>query len=378
MKKDSKLGKNGIDLKVAVFVDYIGAIGGAERVALTMARALEGDVITTDVNLESIKKLGFQDLRIKSLGKTVGMPPLKQISTSASFARCDFSDEYDFYVFSGNWCHYAAKKHKPNLWYCHTPVRAFYDLSGAVISRQPNPVIRGMAALWIKLHRRYDKQSVESVDRIVVNSENVQRRVMAAYGRSSTLIYPPVDLQKFCFVESGEFWLSVNRIYPEKRIDLQFQAFRALPEERLLVVGGYSKGDHAAKYYKQLVEMIPDNVEMLGEISEEELTDLYARCKGLICTAMDEDFGLTPVEAMASGKPVIAVKEGGFLESVIDGVTGRLVEPEADRIAEAVREISERGGLHFRDVCRDRAKLFSKDTFIKLIKDEIAEVTNGA
>jgi glycosyltransferase involved in cell wall biosynthesis len=364
-------------LKVAVFVDYIGAIGGGERVALTLARALGGDVITTDVNTESVRRLGFQDLRIVSLGDSLGMPPLKQISASAAFARCDFSKEYDFFVFSGNWCHYAAKKHKPNLWYCHTPVRAFYDLSDAVVSRQPNSVLKGLAALWIKLHRMFDRRSVKSVDRIVVNSQNVQMRVRAAYGRSSTLIYPPVDVSKFGFEECGDFWLSVNRIYPEKRIDLQFQVFRDLPGERLVIVGGYSKGDHASRYHKKLVETIPDNVKMLGEVPEEELIGLYARCKGLICTAMDEDFGLTPIEAMASGKPVIAVKEGGFLESVIDGVTGRLVEPEADLIAEAVREMSKEGCLPYKDACRERAEGFAEERFVRLIKDEIDDIIDG-
>jgi glycosyltransferase involved in cell wall biosynthesis len=215
------------------------------------------------------------------------------------------------------------------------------------------------------------------VDRIVAISSNVQRRIEEAYGRTSSLVYPPVEVEKFRFEECGDFWLSVNRIYPEKRIDLQFQVFRDLPEERLVVVGGYSRGDLASRYYKRLVETIPDNAKMLGEVSEEELIDLYARCKGLICTAMDEDFGLTPVEAMASGKPVIAVKEGGFLESVIDGVTGRLVEPQADRITEAVREVSEVGCLPYKDVCRERAERFDYERFIRQIKYEISEVIDG-
>ncbi len=363
---------------MAVFVDYIGAIGGGERVALTMARALGGDVITTDVNHESVRRLGFDDIPIVSLGKTIGFPPLKQISASAIFAKCNLTQNYDFFIFTGNWCHYAAKRHKPNLWYCYSPVRAFYDLRDVVISRQPNLALRVLAALWINLHRRLDQRSVDSVDRIVAISSNVQRRIEEAYDRKSTLIYPPVDVKKFEFEDCGDFWLSVNRIYPEKRIELQFQVFRDLNGERLVVVGGYSKGDLASRYYKKLVETIPDNVEMLGEVSEEELIGLYARCKGLICTSMDEDFGLTPVEAMASGKPVIAVKEGGFLESVIDGVTGKLVEPKAERIAEAVREISRDGCLSYKDACRDRAEGFGEERFVRLIKDEIRGIIEGA
>lgn len=362
------------DKRLAVFVDYIGAIGGGERVALTLARALGGDVITTDVNLDSVKRLGFDDVPIVSLGRTVEVPPLKQISASAIFGRCDLSKDYDFFIFTGNWCLSAAKRHSPNLWYCYSPVRAFYDLEEAVISRQPNSALKGLAAFWINLHRRFDQRSVKSVERIVAISSNVQRRIEEAYGRTSVLVYPPVDFEKYRFEEFGDFWLSVNRIYPEKRIELQFEAFRNLTEERLVVVGGYSRGDLASQYCRRLIETTPENVELRGEVSEEELIGLYARCKGLICTAMDEDFGLTPVEAMASGKPVIAVKEGGFLESVVDGVTGRFVEPKADRIAEAVRDISAEGGLSFRDACRERARDFGEERFLRQIRMELEDI----
>jgi glycosyltransferase involved in cell wall biosynthesis len=115
-------------------------------------------------------------------------------------------------------------------------------------------------------------------------------------------------------------------------------------------------------------------VEIRGEVSDEELIDLYGRCKGLICTAVDEDFGLTPVEAMASGKPVVAVKEGGFLESVVDGVTGRLVEAEADQIVGAVRQISEEGCLPYKEACMARAAAYSEERFVRLIKDEMRQI----
>lgn len=367
-----------MELKVAVFVDYIGAVGGGERVALTLARALGGDVITTDVNLESVKRLGYEDVRVVSLAETIKTPPLKQISASAIFRRCDLSEMYDFFIFTGNWSHYAAKRHKPNLWYCYSPARAFYDLRDAVVSRQPNPIHRTAAGIWIDLHRRLDRRSVKNADRIVAISSNVQWRIREAYGRSSSLVYPPVDIRKFRFEECGDFWLSVNRIYPEKRIELQFQVFRSLPEERLVVVGGYSKGDHASRYYKKLLADLPDNVVIRGEVSEEELIGLYGRCKGLICTATDEDFGLTPVEAMASGKPVVAVNEGGFLESVVDGVTGRLVEADAARMVEAVRQISGEGCLSYREACMERAMAFSEERFVKLIKDEMREIIDEA
>ena len=92
--------------------------------------------------------------------------------------------------------------------------------------------------------------------------------------------------------------------------------------------------------YRDVVENAPDNVKFLGNVKEDELRDLYSRCEGFITTAIDEDFGYTPVEAMASGKPVVATKEGGYLETVIDGETGVLVGPNVKEIEKAVRKIS--------------------------------------
>ena len=354
-------------MKAAIFLDYIGAIGGGERVALMLARALHADLITTDVGMEAVQRLGYGDVRIRSLGKTVKLPPFKQITASLLFAACDFSQEYDFFIFSGNWSHYAARKHHPNLWYCYTPVRAFYDLREAMIARQPNMAMRILAASWIRVHSWFDQRSVRNLDRVVAISETVRRRIKDFHGRSSQVIYPPVDTKMFQFKEYGDFWLSVNRIYPEKRIDLQFEVFRKLPEERLVVVGGYAEGDHAAKYYEKLVKNIPGNVDMRGAVSEEVLIDLYARCKGLICTAVDEDFGLTPLEAMASGKPVVAVNEGGFRETVLQGKTGLLVEANRDELMRAINEIS-KDPQQYKEACKKRAADFDTSIFLEKMK----------
>ena len=120
-----------------------------------------------------------------------------------------------------------------------------------------------------------------------------------------------------------------------------------------------------------MVENIPDNIEIRGAISEDELIDLYARCKGLICTAKDEDFGLTPVEAMASGKPVVAVNEGGFKETVINGRTGLLVEANKDDLVKAIKEISKDPG-RFRETCMERAKEFDTSIFLDKMKKLIS------
>ena len=354
-------------MKVAIFHDYIGSIGGGERVALALARALKGDLVTTDVSLESLRNLGCADINLICLGDTVKVPPLRQISASWMFSCCDLAESYDFFIFSGNWAHYAARKHRPNLWYCHTQVRVFYDLKKDMISRQTNALLKFAASTWIECHKRFDQRSVQHIDRIVANSLNVQKRIEEAYGRSSTVIHPPVDASKFRFKKYGDFWLSVNRIYPEKRIDLQFEVFRRLPQEKLVIVGGYAAGDHAAKYHNRLIKDMPDNVEMLGAVPEEELIALYARCKGLICTAVDEDFGLTPLEAMASGKPAVAVNEGGFKETVVDGKTGMLVEANRGELVRAVKEIA-KDPERYKEACMKQAKEFDTSVFMEKIR----------
>ena len=356
-------------MRVVIFHDYFGMIGGGEKTVLTLAQALDADVVTTDINKEKVAKMGFKDVNIISLGETVKIPPLKQISASFKFAHCDFSDKYDFFILSGDWALFAARKHHPNLWYCYTPVRAFYDLYDTFLSRQSS-IVSQFFKLWVAIHKPIYGHYTESVDRIIAISENTKKRIESYLHRDSIIIYPPIEISNYGFKCFGDFWLSVNRLYPEKRIELQIEAFRQMPEEELIIVGGYAKGDHASKYAERIRHNLPENVELQGEITDEDLRDLYAQCKGYITTAMDEDFGMTPIEAMAAGKPVIAVKEGGYLESMVDGVTGMLVEADVESIIKAVGIISKEPEV-YKDAGMEIAKSFDKSVFIKRMKEVI-------
>jgi glycosyltransferase involved in cell wall biosynthesis len=356
-------------MRVVIFHDYFGAIGGGEKTVLTLARALAADVVTSDINREAIEKMGFGDVNLISLGETIKIPPLKQISASIRFGFCDFSDKYDFFILSGEWVLFAARKHHPNLWYCYTPVRAFYDLYETFLSRQ-SFIARQFFRLWVAIHKPIYRHCTGYIDKIIAISENTRQRIENYLHRESIIIYPPIDISNYTFKCFGDFWLSVNRLYPEKRVELPIEAFRQMPEEKLIIVGGYAKGDHASKYAERIGHNLPENVKLLGEVTEEELIDLYAGCKGYITTAMDEDFGMTPVEAMAAGKPVIAVKEGGYLESVVDGVTGKLVDANVESIVKAIGIISKNPEVYI-GACRERAKTFDKSIYIKRMKEVI-------
>ncbi|WMW24384.1 glycosyltransferase [Methanolobus sediminis] len=356
-------------MKIVIFHDYIGAIGGGEKLVLTLAKELGADVITTDVDRSSVKKMGYEDINIISIGNTVKISPLKQISASWKFAHCNYSYEYDFFIFSGNWAVFAAKKHKPNMYYCHTPTRAFYDLYD-IYREKHNIFVTTVFSIWVQFHRKYTEKYIDHVNKIVTNSKNTQKRISKYWNKGSEVIYPPVDTSRFKFNKFGDFWLSVNRLYPEKRIELQIEAFRKMPDEKLAIVGGYSPGDHASEYASNLLENLPDNVEILGSVSEEKLLELYADCKGHITTAMDEDFGMTPIEAMAAGKPVVAVNEGGYKESVLNGKTGLLVAANTESIEQAVELISS-DPKNYKFNCQERAKVFDVNEFIRRMKEEM-------
>lgn len=358
-------------MKIAIFHDYIDTIGGGEKLILTLARELGADVITTDKNDDIIKNIEFEDINIISLGDTAKLPPLKQISASIKFATCDFTGKYDFFIFSGNWAYFAARRHKPNLLYCHTPVRVFYDTYDILLQQQ-SFIAKPVFMIWVAIHRSISEYYIGYIEKIVTNSRNTQSRIRRFLNRNAKVVYPPIDISKYHFEKYGYFWLSVNRLYPEKRVELQIDAFRHMPTENLFIVGGFAKGDHAEKYASKLIDNLPINVKFLGSISEEELIELYANCKGLITTAMDEDFGMTPVEAMASGKPIICTKEGGYMETVVNGKTGIFINPEISEIINAVNMISEDPNK-FKEECIKRSRDFDSNIFIEKMKKEIFE-----
>ncbi len=351
-------------MKVAVFYDYMQTVGGGERVALTLGKRLGADIVTTEFDPELPARAGFEGVHVIPLGPLRYGPPKKQIHATWRFLRARFPG-YDRYVFTGNWAHYAAKRHHPNLYYCLTPTRMFYDQREAALARQPT--LRRLAGnLWIRAHSALDRRAVGHCDRITAISETVRERVKRYYGRDADVIYPPVQTSRLRFREIGDFWLSVSRLYPEKRIELQLDTFRQLPSEKLVLVGGFSKGDLTERYVASLHP--PPNVTLLGEVTDAELIDLYARCRGFVTTAVDEDFGITPVEAMASGKVVLATNEGGYRETVIHGKTGYLLPPTAEAFAGTIRQLDDAALASMRDASVARARDFDEDVFVRSMK----------
>ncbi len=358
-------------MKIAIFHNFMDNIGGAEIVGLTLARELKADFYSTNIDEEKIKKLGFEDVKLKSIGKVPLNAPFRQQAALARFRKLNLGKKYNFYIIDGDWAISGAVNNKPNLWYVHSPIREIWDLYRYTRQNTVPWLGRWIFDLWVSVNRSLNRKYVKHVDRLACNSANTQKRISKYLRRSAEIIYPPIETSKFRYERNGDFWLSVSRLIKHKRIDMQLAAFARMPEEKLIIVGSYEQSRHFKQYADYIKKIKSRNVEIVSWIDKKYLTELYANCKGFITTSLDEDFGMTAVEAMASGKPVIAPSEGGYNETVIDEVTGRLIDNiNEEKIIQAVREIG-KNPEKYRDACLNQAASFDTKIFVQKIKDRI-------
>lgn len=361
-------------MKIAIFHNYLDNIGGAEIVGLTLARELGADVYTTNIDKEKITKMGFKDVlpRIYSIGSVPINAPFKQQLSLWKFRELNLKGRYDFFIIDGDWAMAGAVNNKPNLWYVHSPIREIWDLYEYTRQNTVPWLLRPAFDLWVFYNRYLNKKYVNSVDIIACNSDNTENRVKKFLKKDSIVINPPVETSQFKFKKSGNYWLSVNRLISHKRIDLQLKAFSKMPKEKLVIVGSYEKAKHFLQYANYCKKIKPDNVKIKSWVSQKELSDLYANCKGFITTSQDEDFGMNVVEAMAAGKPVIAPNEGGYKETIINGKTGILIgDIDEYKIIDAVKKIEQEPTEKYRKKCQDRADLFDTKNFLSKIRKQI-------
>lgn len=355
-------------MRVAILHDHLRFIGGGERVALTLASAFDADLYVTDLDPTLPQRAGMPNVRAVEIARVPQSAPMRQDRQAKAFREAMIPD-HDVYLFSGNWSVFAAPRLRPNLWYCHTPVRVFYDLRESFLASLP-PIRRWAARRWIESRRREYEAAAAGVQEIIANSHNVAGRIGRFLHRSADVIHPPVDTSRYRFERVGEAWLAVSRLSHEKRMGLLVDTFRRLSRDRLLVVGAGQVGVDTDRFVRSLRP--PPNVEFLGEIPEAKLLDLYATCRGLVAVSMDEDFGLTPVEAMASGKAVVGVDEGGYRETIVPGETGWLVPPTAEALAEAIGSLRPDRLEAMRETCERRAAAFDSRIFVERMRSAVA------
>ena len=242
--------------------------------------------------------------------------------------------------------------------YVHSPIRYAWDLQHQYLKEEGLTGLRGCAARLV-LHylRLWDQSSAARVNTFVANSKYIARRIKNCYQRDAEVIYPPVDVDAFELHEAKEnFYLTASRLVPYKRMPLIAEAFAAMPDRKLVIVGDGSDLD-------KVKAAAGPNVEVLGYQSTATLRDLMRRAKAFVFAA-EEDFGITPVEAMACGTPVIAYGRGGATESVVDGQSGLFFEKQTPAsIIDAVQRFEQSSDHYVPTDIRRRAEFFRPERF---------------
>ncbi len=310
-------------MKVALVHDYLRDYGGAERVLEALHRIFpDAPVYVAFVDQQKLgvhwEKFADWDLRESWLTK---IPFYKKLFSPLRiwapnyFQAFDLSD-FDLVISSSN-AYFSKAVLVPNglhVCYCHTPARSLYGYT-TMTDWQKNWLVKLGGNLINHYLRVVDFQIAQKVDYFIANSRETQRRIAKFYRRDSTVIYPPIEIPAKLPAQKklGEYYLHVGRIARSKHVDLAVAVCSQLGLP--LKVG-------AGKSVAYLEKLAGPTVELLGEVDDAELRQLYAGAKALLFPAEDEDFGMIPVEAMGYGVPVIAHRSGGPLESVIENKTG--------------------------------------------------------
>ncbi|KKR18928.1 MAG: Glycosyl transferase group 1 [Parcubacteria group bacterium GW2011_GWE2_39_37] len=250
-----------------------------------------------------------------------------------------------------------------HICYCHTPTRYLWSDTHQYINElKYNKYFKKVISLTLSYLRIWDRAAAGRVDRYIANSKFISRRIKKYYDRESTVIYPPIDVENFKPAEQvGDFYLSGGRLVPYKRFDIVIEAFKKLPHKKLKIFGSGLDLERL----KKIAGDAP-NIEFLGRVSDEERTELYAKCLAFI-NPQEEDFGITPIEAMASGRPVIAYGKGGVKETIVSKKTGEFFyEQTGDSIYEVLKDFDPNS--YDAEFIRAHSEQFSKERFKQEIK----------
>lgn len=351
-------------MKLVLAHDYLIQMGGAERVVATMHQHYpQAPIYTSAVCRETLWE-DFSDADIRTTW--LQNAPLIQHHTHfkkylplypAAFRSFGPVKADRAWISSSTFAKYMRfAPGTRTVCYVHNPTRFLWQTDDYLDHEVGNSALNRLVRLALPILRKHDIAAVRRLNVLVANSRNVQERIKRCYGRESIVIPPPVQTDRFTLTESGEdFYLIVSRLLGYKNVDLAVRAF-SRSGKKLIVLGD---GPQRAA----LEKMAGPSVHILGRRPDAEVQSHFQRCRAFLFPG-HEDFGITPVEAMACGKPVIALKKGGALETVVDGVTGVFFdEPTDDALAAAV-ETSEKIPWQPRRI-REHAEQFSERCFLE-------------
>ena len=357
--------------EIAIFHDYFAIRGGGERVALELAQTYEGCTLFLGYRTaESYEDMTFPEnsisLELKPILRRFGLhlPALAfkfyQKRTSAA--------SFSVRIFSGVAAPLAVPRQGGvNIFYCHTPPRFLFDQRDWFL--RDAGLLRRLG-MWV--FERCYRRAISRMDVIVANSENTRARIERYLGCESVVVHPPIDTRRFTWHGQGDYYLSTARLTSLKRVDRIIDAFSSMPHKKLIVASGGEELEDLKRRAKKA-----PNIEFRGWVSDEELRALVGNAIATIYIPVEEDFGMSPVESMAAGKPVIGVAEGGLLETIVPESTGFLLEPEfqTEDIVKAVQLMTAEKAVSMRAACEKRAKQFSKEKFILEMSYLVGAVT---
>jgi glycosyltransferase involved in cell wall biosynthesis len=327
------------DPTVAIVHDYLTQRGGAERVVLAMARAFPDAPIYTavydpDATFPEFGKLDVRPLWTNRIGvlrrehrRGLLLYPLAfgSVRVAADVAVCS----------SSGFAH-GIRVQGRKIVYCHTPARWLYDEAAPYLANQAAAVRLALRLCRAPL-RAWDRKAAGSADVVLANSTAVRTRIHDVYGIDAEVVPPPVERpapvgsSPLSEVDPG-YLLCVSRLLAYKNVDVVLRAASRLPGVQFVVVG-------TGPEVERLSALAPPNAKLVGEVSDTTLSWLYANSAGLV-SASFEDFGLVPVEAAAYGKPSAVLRAGGFLDTVVDRVTGVFFDSLDEKaVAEAMQEL---------------------------------------
>lgn len=255
-----------------------------------------------------------------------------------------------------------------NICYCHTPLRPIWDMYDDYAAS--HTMGKSFFYRWfVNRLRKWDVATSKNVHYFIANSKHIQKRIESSYGRQSTVIYPPVRVNKFVLNEAPrkDYYLCLGRFVPYKKTDMVIRAFRQMPGKQLVLIGeGWGT--------KEFSDMLSDckNIKWLGYLEDEAMINYMREAKACIFAAK-EDFGIMCVEAQACGTPVLALDYGGYKETVINGVSGYLFTEQTEQdIISAVNKF-EQQPLTDHAATRQNALRFSDERFRKEFSDFVKD-----
>jgi glycosyltransferase involved in cell wall biosynthesis len=368
--------------RIAIAHDYLTQLGGAEKTVLNMSKAFPDAPIYTmlydpDATFPEFRDL---DVRVPAINKVRALRKHHRAALPIFplLAQSIFVDADVVLTSSSGWAH-GFRTSGRKLVYCHSPARWLYQ-SEAYLGDNAGAVARmGLRATSGYL-KAWDRKAASSGDRYLANSTQIKGRIADAYGIDAQVVFPPVstvaadDVEPIADVldwlgpaagdQEGSFYLVVSRLLPYKNVDAIVRAF-AGADRRLVVVG---RGPQA----QRLHAMKTDNVMMLSDLSDGALAWLYKNCKAIIAASY-EDYGLTPLEAGVWGRPAIALRFGGFLDTIHEDVSGMYFEePTAEAVGGAVDRFE---SMKFdADKVRNHVQQFSQEVFSERLHAAVGDL----